>query len=454
MRLGVVLGAAPVALLMACSPAAAPAQTAPPAKPAEAKPTEAPKPAATAAQPAATKPAEAKPAAPAVSKGTVTIDWWVPNFHAAGAKPLKEKFEAANPNIKLNQIETVSQGLLEKVLTTLKGSTQPDLIDVANGWNPILSQAGLVADLSDRRLDTSDWLPGPLATAQYEGKLYGVPFRSEAVGLLWNKNLFQDAGLDPAKPPNSWDELTEMAIKANKPPDRYGFGLVAGEQNNTWFRATTFIWANEGDILSPDYKEAACNQPACVEAVQFYTDLATKHKVAPEIALTANTEQMDQLFTAGKVAMHITGQYIRPRIADTAPNLQWGARTTLPRKKIAGPLGGWNFVIPKGAKNPNETWTLIEFIIQPDNIAALNNANGVFPSRKSGLQNELFTKQPELAPFAEQLQYARAAPPIQQWGDVQKAFVTGLQSVIAGQASVQQAMDTAAADINKLLKKT
>ena len=106
-RVGVVLGTTPVALLVACSPSAA-TPTVAPAKPAEAKATEAPKPAAT--------------AAPA-GKGTVTIDWWVPNFHAAGAKPLKEKFEGVYPNIKLNQIETVSQGLLEKVLTTLKGST-------------------------------------------------------------------------------------------------------------------------------------------------------------------------------------------------------------------------------------------------------------------------------------------------------------------------------------------
>ena len=220
-----------------------------------------------------------------------------------------------------------------------------------------------------------------------------MPFRSEAVGLPGTRTCSKTPGCT-AKPPSSWEELAEMAIKANKPPDRYGFGLIAGEQNNTWFRATIFIWANDGDILSSDYKEATCNQPACVEAVSSTPTWRPSIRSRRRSPSRPNTEQMDQLFTAGKVAMHITGQYIRPRIAETAPNLQWGARPTLPRKKIAGPLGGWNYIIPKGAKNPNETWTLIEFIIQPGNIAALNNANGVFPSRKSGLQNELFTKEP------------------------------------------------------------
>lgn len=390
-------------------------------------------------------------AAPSVRQ-VVTIDWWVPNFHMGGAKPMKEKFEAANPGIRLNQIETVSQGLLEKTLTMLRGSNQPDLVDVANGWNPIFSQAGLLLDLSDRGLDTSDWLPGPLATAQYQGSLYGVPFRSEAIALLWNKDLFQAAGLDPETPPTTWEELVSFAQTTNNPPASYGFGLIAGDPGNTFFRMATFIWANDGDILSPDYTEAVCNQPACVEAVQFYTDFATKHRVAPEIALTANTEQMDELFTSNKVALHLSGQYIRRRVETTAPNLRWGVRPTLPRQRIAGPLGGWNFVIPKNAKNPDAAWTVIEFMTQPDNIAELANGIGVFPSRMSGLQAPVFADDTQLAPFAEQLRYARATPAIQQWGDVQKIFVTAVQSILVGQLSAQAAMDAAASDINAALR--
>jgi multiple sugar transport system substrate-binding protein len=72
---------------------------------------------------------------------------------------------------------------------------------VQNPWNPIFSQAGLVTDLSSRGLDTSDWLPNPLLTAQYQGKLFGVPFRMDALALIWNKDVFQAAGLDPEKPP-------------------------------------------------------------------------------------------------------------------------------------------------------------------------------------------------------------------------------------------------------------
>ena len=256
-RAGMALGVASLPLLAACSQAA-PATTQPAAQ----------------VQPTSGAQASGTQAAPAAT-GTVTVDWWVPNFHSAGAKIMKDKFEAANPTIKLNQIETVSTGLYEKIYTALQGSDQPDLIDVQNPWNPIFSRAGLVTDLTSRSLDTSDWLPNSLKTAQYQDKLFGVPFRTDALALVWNKDIFQAAGLDPEKPPQTWEELASMAQQANQPPNRYGFGLIAGDPGNTFYRLSTFIWANGGDVLSSDLTQAVCNQPACVEAVQFYTDLAT-----------------------------------------------------------------------------------------------------------------------------------------------------------------------------------
>jgi ABC-type glycerol-3-phosphate transport system substrate-binding protein len=363
---------------------------------------------------------------------------------------MQPKFEAAYPNIKINQVQTVSAGLFQKIFTTLQGSNQPDLIDVANSWNPILAQGNLVQNLSSRGLDTSDWLPNSLATAEYQGQLYGVPFRSEAIAQIWNKDLFQQVGLDPSTGPQTWDDLVSMATKANHPSDYYGYGLIAGDPGNTFFRLATFIWANGGDVISSDYSQATCNQPACVEAVQFYTDLATKYHVAPDTALTATTEQMDGLFVAGKLALYETGQYILPNIQQNAPTLNWGAEPTIKRQTVAGPLGGWNWVIPKGAPNADAAWQLVSFMSQPSNMADIAVDNGVFPSRQSALGDARF-QDPQLAPFAQQLQYARATPPIQQWNDVQQAFVTAVQGIIAGQNDVQSAMDQAASDINQVL---
>ena len=63
------------------------------------------------------------------------------------------------------------------------------------------------------------------------------------------KDVFQAAGLDPETPPATWDDLVSIAQKATKAPDRYGFGLIAGDPGNTFFRVATFLWANGGDVL-------------------------------------------------------------------------------------------------------------------------------------------------------------------------------------------------------------
>jgi len=378
----------------------------------------------------------------------VTVEWWVPNFHMCGAGPMKAKIEEAFPNIKLYQNETVWQGLWEKIFTTLQGGSQPDIIDIAVAWNPPLAMGGLVQDVTERSEDWSDWQTGALDTAKYQDKIFGVPFRSEAIAFVWNKDLFETVGLDPNKPPETWEDLVTLALQLNDPPERYGFGMSGADD----FRPMTFIWANEGDVLTPDYTQAICNQAACVEAVQFYTDLVTKHKVTPEIAVTATNSEADDLFTANKVGMQITGPYIRPRLATKAPDLKWGARPTLKRKRIAGPLGGWNFIIPKRARHLEEAWTAIEFLTKPDNMAELVSPTGNFPSRKSSLQHEFYTQAEDLAPFAEQLQYARAMPAIAQWKNITKVLVSYIQSIMVGQYGVQEAMDSAAEEIDKLLQ--
>ena len=76
-----------------------------------------------------------------------------------------------------------------------------------------LAKAGLVTDITSKGLDQTDWLPNALATAQNDGKLFGVPFRSEAIALVSNKDVFQAAGLDPETPPATWDDwLRSMRV--------------------------------------------------------------------------------------------------------------------------------------------------------------------------------------------------------------------------------------------------
>ena len=82
-------------------------------------------------------------------------------------------------------------------------------------------------------------------------------------------------GLDPDKPPKTWDELVGGRQEAMTKNGQYGFGITGGgEVGNTIFRSLPFIWMNGGDIISADMTKAVGElSPKPLKAVKFYTEL-------------------------------------------------------------------------------------------------------------------------------------------------------------------------------------
>jgi hypothetical protein len=144
-----------------------------------------------------------------------TITWWSPNFHSDRAEVLLERFHELNPDIRVNLEVTVADGLQNRILVALQSGTGPDLIDVANGWNVPFALTGGLYALDERiaasGLPLDDFLQPALGTATVDGVLYGLPFRVEAHALIYNRDAYREAGLDPDAPPQTWDELLETA---------------------------------------------------------------------------------------------------------------------------------------------------------------------------------------------------------------------------------------------------
>lgn len=90
------------------------------------------------------------------------IVWWTPNWGEARARELAQKFEAANPDIKVNLEITVSDGLPTKILTALQSGSPPDLIEAQHGWVAPYAQADLVLPLDEVIQDRDDYAPAAL----------------------------------------------------------------------------------------------------------------------------------------------------------------------------------------------------------------------------------------------------------------------------------------------------
>lgn len=376
------------------------------------------------------------------------IVWWTPNWGEARAKELVEKFQAANPGITVRMEVTTSDGLPQRVLTALQSGAPPDIIEVQHGWVNAYAQNDLVLPMDDTIQDKEDFNAAAIQNVSWDGKLWAIPYRMETHGFIYNKGAFKAAGLDPEKAPATWDELIAAAGALSK-DGKYGFAITGGgEVGNTIFRSLPFIWMNGGNIVSDDLTTAVVNSPEAVAAVKFYTDFYLNGQ-SPDSTLQNDGTANRRLFIAESVASYQSGQFDINSIRTENPNIDIGVGL-LPHpegKTPASILGGWSYVVPKDAKNPDEAKLFLQFLNTTENQAFFTDT---FPVRQSAMSAERF-QDPILVPFRDMLQYARPAPIHKAWVQITQAYFDGIQRILTKEQDVQASMDQANEEIQALL---
>jgi multiple sugar transport system substrate-binding protein len=376
------------------------------------------------------------------------VVWWTPNFNEPRARQLVDEFQKDHPGVTINLQITTTDGLPQRVLTALQSGAAPDVIDVQHGWVVGYAQNDLVLPLGDVIEDRGDYIPAALRYVTYEDQIWAVPYRIETHAVIYNKGHFREAGLDPDRPPRTWAELVDVARKLTK-DGRSGFAITGGgEVGNTMFRSLPFIWMNGGSILSDDLSKAVVNQPKAVEAVRFYTDFL-KQGLSPASTLQNDGIANRRLFIAETVSMYQSGQFDIGSIRKENPRIDIGVMA-IPHPEgadTAAILGGWSFVVPTGAKNPDEAKTFVRFLADAKNQGLLTDT---FPARKSAMDLPRFDD-PILQVFKEMLPYGRPVPSHPAWVQITQAYFDGIQRILLGEEDAQAAMDGAADEIQALL---
>ena len=383
----------------------------------------------------------------AASAGEIT--WWSPNFNIERAEELKAKFEADNPGITINLESTTTNGLPQRILTTLRSGSAPDIIDAQHPWVTGYAQNDLVIPLDDVLEDRDDYNKAAIDYVTYDGKIYGIPYRIEAIAILCNRDHFVDAGLDPENPPETWAELLDAAQKLTH-DGRSGFAITGGgEVGNTIFRSVPFIWENGGELISEDGTKAMVGEPAAVEAVKYWTDMYTEYGVSPSSTLENDGTANRRLFIAETVSCYQSGQFDIASIQKENPDIDI-LPIMMPRPENGEPaaiLGGWSWVIPSSAENPDDAKTLIKWLAQPENMGYYTDT---FPARVSAMDLPRFDD-PMLKVFGQMLEYGRPLPNHPRWVQIAQAYFDGVQRILIGEQDAQESMEDASSDIQRLL---
>lgn len=193
----------------------------------------------------------------------VVIDWW----HIWAAEPpiadtlqsLADQFMEENPDVEIVITTLENEAYKQKMGTVMQGGEPPDIFQSwGGGVLATYAQAGLVQDLTGPLVEDG-WgesiAEGPLALGLVDGKNYAVPWRSNFVGMWYNKDLFEQAGLDPENPPQTWDELL-AAVETLKEAGITPITVGAGDKWPAMFWYAMLL----SRMASPDEIAAAANR--------------------------------------------------------------------------------------------------------------------------------------------------------------------------------------------------
>ncbi|GAB2502862.1 extracellular solute-binding protein [Promicromonospora xylanilytica] len=382
--------------------------------------------------------------------GEVTLQTWAlaPRF-TQYVEGVIGDFEREYPGTTVTWLDQPGDGYGEKVVAQAAAGELPDVTNLPPDFALLLAREGLLTDVA--RADESlaeTFVPGALDAYRYAGVegTFAYPWYLTADLNYWNTEMFANAGLDPAAPPTTLDELVEQARTMMSTTGDYLMSRTPGLGD---------LAAAGLPVLSEDGSEFTFNTPEAAELLDVYRG-AYAEGLLPDEVLTDAYLGNSSLFIEGRVAWSTGGGNFIDRVLEANPSLE-GKIASSPYLG-ATPLYVQGLAVSKESANQEAAVALARFLTNAANQEAFAAAApGVFPSTTASQEN------PELAQndgtpqgAAKEIAFSSlTTAEVLQPVEVDKAMTTAVNqqfvAAIAGDKTSREALDAAVDECNKLL---
>nr|WP_307337518.1 sugar ABC transporter substrate-binding protein [Metabacillus malikii] len=226
-------------------------------------------------------------------------------------KNVVKKFEEANPNVKVKVVVTAGDQYDTKLQAAIAGKSVPDVFFYNPGNLKAYVNSGVLKDITEYvegAEEVKDLWEAGINKYRYDGEnagqgsIYGLPKDLGPFGFGYNKTMFEEAGIplpDPDKP-YTFDEFLEVNKQLTKDKDGDGKLDQWGTGLNVNWSLQPFVWSNGGDWLDETHTKVTVDDPAFIEAFQYFADLQNVYKVTPSIA-EGQTLDTYQRFMQGQI---------------------------------------------------------------------------------------------------------------------------------------------------------
>jgi multiple sugar transport system substrate-binding protein len=393
------------------------------------------------------------------SNGRVNIVLWHGYVDVEGKAlaAAAKRFNAGHPKIHVTiQNYGNADYALQKVLTAIRGGSYPDIVYLYGSWAANMARTPKAVDVaplikSDPSINWNDFWPAERQAVTVGDKIVGVPALVDNLALVYNKKLFDQAGIPYPTADWTWDDLRAAAKKLTDPgAKQFGWAYVADGSEDTVWRFDALLWQAGGDILTPDGKHAAFNSEAGVKAATLLQQMAT---VDHSVYLDNGNGNYANLFNSGKIGMLFTG----PWDLSSFPDVDYGIQI-LPgdvnHNTISGP-DQW-VMLDNGDDRRNAAWTFLKWFTSADEAMRWSIATGDLPIRASQTQTPDYpkytAKYPGIDTFVQNEKNAvKARPVIPTYNEISQAMGQAVQAVLLGKAEPKAALDQAAQQVDQIL---
>jgi multiple sugar transport system substrate-binding protein len=334
-------------------------------------------------------------------------------------------------------------------------------VDVIGGdviWPAQFAANGYILDLSDRfgAQMRSRYLEGPLQTVTRGGKVWGVPWFTDAGMFYYRRDLLEKSGI--GGPPRTWEEMKEMAGRVRSDSGvRYGYVFQGARDEGGVVDALEHVWNAGGDVL--DGTRVVIDSPESAEGLSLRRSMITDG-VAPRATGDYTTQESQAIFTNGEVVFmrnwpFVYGLLSDPELSKVGPE-QVGI-STLPvaregDRSFSG-LGGWNLMVNAASEEKlDEIWTFIEFMSEAESQKTLALQSTRLPTLRSLYEDrQILSKVPVARLGKEAIQSTKPRPVSPYYSDMSLVMADKFNASLKGEVPVELALEELQGELQNIV---
>ncbi|WP_431801016.1 ABC transporter substrate-binding protein [Halobacillus andaensis] len=324
-------------------------------------------------------------------------------------------------------------GYEDKVNAAVSTETLPDVLTLDGPNTAAYAEADIIAPIGKYLSDKDDFLPSIIEQGTYEDELYAIGYSESGVGIFYNKDMFEEAGIDldslpTVEDPWDWNQFMDLSKKLTETFDTPAIDMGLDDKSEWLMYAfAPFLWSQGGQVVSEDGEQAAgvFNNEDGVKAMSFIQEMQNKNYTT--ISPSENG------FETGKYPMMMSGSWSIQMLETSYQDIDYDIMpypVSPDTNELVSPTGSWQYAMSTSAENEEAAGALIDFLTTTEALVDISLGNTVLPARYSAAEELEDQVTPQMNKLIEQnTASGQPRPVLPAYPQVTRAFqqtVTGL----------------------------